>query len=253
MNVVIIEDELLTAHDLSEALQQLDPAIAVNAILPSVQQAMVYFSACPLPDLVFSDIQLGDGVSFEIFQKQCIHVPVIFCTAYDTYALDAFRANGIDYLLKPFTNASLHHTLQKFRQLQLQFTRQQAQYQQVMEYLQQQFAPRKSTILVYQNERIIPLPIQDIALFFVQDKLTRVVCLDQHIYTISQPLDELEGICGLPFYRANRQYLINRKAIREVACYYGRKLLLQLTIQFKEKITISKDKYIDFLQWLSHA
>ena len=251
MKVVIIEDEALMAEDLAATLQQLKPSIVVSATLSSVSQACIYFAGHELPDLVFSDIQLGDGLSFEIFKQQQVNVPVIFCTAYDEYALEAFRANGIDYILKPFTNDSLNNTLQKYRYFQQRFSGYDHTYETLINLLYKRQPVCKSAILVYQNERIIPLPVTDIALFFIHNKMTLVLCFDQQIFMIGQSLDELEQICGDTFYRANRQYLVNRKAIKEASHYYARKLILRLTIQFKDTITVSKDKYAEFLQWLS--
>jgi two-component system response regulator LytT len=247
MKVVIIEDEPLMAQNMACNLQQLDPGITIGAILPSVRQANSYFAGHEIPDLVFSDIQLGDGLSFEIFRSIKGHVPVVFCTAYDEYALDAFKANGIDYILKPFTNTCLYNTLQKYRHLQAQFFRQQQTYDKLIELTSR----KRNVLLVFQNERIIPLPVSEIALLYIKNKTTIALCFDQQAYMISQPLDELEDICGNSFYRANRQYLVNRKAIKEAYHYYARKLLVRLSVQFRDTIKVSKDKYSDFLQWLS--
>jgi len=253
MNVVIIEDELLTAKDLTETLKQIDATIIVRATLSSVKQATSFFATNDLPDLIFSDVQLGDGLSFEIFRDHHINVPIIFCTAYDEYALEAFKANGIDYVLKPFTNASLQRTLEKYKRFKKQFNKQGDAYDKVIDLLQKKSGQRNSTILVFQNERIIPVPIANIALFFIHNKMTLTLCFDQQVFIVSQSLEELEGICGEEFYRANRQYLVHRKAIKEVSYYYGRKLMLQLTIAFKDTITIPKEKYAEFLQWLSNT
>jgi two-component system, LytTR family, response regulator LytT len=251
MKVVIIEDEMLMAKDLAVSLQQLDPAIVVSATLSSVSQACIWFAGNELPDLVFSDIQLGDGLSFEIFREHPMNVPIVFCTAYDEYALEAFKTNGIDYILKPCTNASLHDTLQKYRRLQQQFSSRHHAYETLINLLPKRPSASRSAILVFQNERIIPLPVADIALFFIHNKMTLVLCFDQQLYMIGQSLDELEEIWRDTFFRANRQYLVNRKAIKEASHYYARKLLLHLSINFKDTITVSKDKYADFLQWLS--
>lgn len=245
MNVIIIEDEQLMARNLEDNLKQIDPAIHVRAVLSSISQARIYFAENDQPDLIFSDIQLGDGLSFEIFAEDHINAPVIFCTAYDEYALDAFKANGIDYILKPFTNLALHHTLQKYRLLNKQFIKQ-------YHLFHTNQVHRKSAILVYQNERIIPLPVANIAVCFIQNKTTMLLCFDHQVYMVGQPLDELENICSEQFYRASRQYLVNRAAIREVAHYYARKLILKLTVDFKDNIIISKERYTSFLQWLSH-
>jgi two-component system response regulator LytT len=251
MKVVIIEDEMLMAKDLADTLQQLDPAIVVSSTLSSVSQACSYFARNELPDLVFSDIQLGDGLSFEIFRECAINVPIVFCTAYDEYALEAFKTNGIDYILKPCTNAALYDTLQKYKRLQQKFSGYDHTYDTLINLLHKRPAANRKSILVFQNERIIPLPIADIALFFIHNKMTLALCFDQQLFMIGHSLEELEEICCEAFFRANRQYLVNRKAIKEASNYYARKLLLRLSISFKDTITVSKDKYADFLQWLS--
>ncbi len=118
MTVVIIEDELLTAEDLADILLKLAYGIKVIKILQSVAEAVEYFKQHDAPDLIFCDIQLGDGFSFEIFKQTLIQTPVIFCTAYDEYALDAFRNNGIDYVLKPFTKKLIKEAVEKYKNLQ---------------------------------------------------------------------------------------------------------------------------------------
>jgi DNA-binding LytR/AlgR family response regulator len=253
MKVIIIEDEPLTAHDLAEGLKQLEPTIAIDAILSSVKQASDYLASNSLPDLIFSDIQLGDGLSFEIFKDNDYNIPIIFCTAYDEYALEAFKANGIDYILKPFTNDSLQKTLQKYKQLHQKFSKENHSYENMINLLQKKILPKRSSVLVYQKEKIIPLPVSEIALCYVHNKITLLISFDQQNFIVSQSLDELEEICGEDFYRANRQYLINRKAIKEVSHYYARKLLLKPTVTFKESITVSKEKSTLFLQWLSNS
>jgi two-component system response regulator LytT len=254
MRVIIIEDELLAANDLAEGLRQLDSTISIEAILTSVKEASTYFVDHDLPDLIFSDIQLGDGLSFEIFTDNDYNIPIIFCTAYDEYAFEAFQANGIDYILKPFTKESLRKTLQKYKQFQQKFYDHTALYHDMINLLQKKAAHKRSSVLVYQKEKIIPLPVSEIALCYTHNKITLLICFnsDQN-FVVSQSLDELEGICGEDFYRANRQYLINRKAIMEISHYYARRLLLKLTIPFKSNITVSKEKSTLFLSWLSNS
>ncbi|MES2810482.1 MAG: LytTR family DNA-binding domain-containing protein [Bacteroidota bacterium] len=251
MKVVIIEDEPLTAQDLAEGLTDIDNEIQIETTLTSVKEAVTYLSKGKLPDLIFSDIQLGDGLSFEIFSKTPIDVPVIFCTAYDTYALDAFKANGIDYIVKPFNRASLSEALKKFKHLKQKFANQNFLHDAMLNLLEQRLNQRKSSVLVYQNERIIPLPITDIALCYVQKKVTLIICFNGQNFIVSQPLDELELLCGSDFYRANRQYLVNRKAIQEIGHYYARKLILKLSIPHKDSVIVSKERATDFLHWLS--
>ncbi|TXK45705.1 response regulator transcription factor [Pontibacter qinzhouensis] len=251
MKVVIIEDEPLMAEDLAETLVQLDKSIQVEAILPSVRSAVSYFQRNSLPDLIFSDIQLGDGLSFEIFRQIETSTPVVFCTAYNEYALDAFKANGIDYVLKPFTTASIQGTLQKYKQLQQRLSKQDTPYQHLLELFENRLTQKRSSILVYQRDKIIPLPITDIAVCYVESQLTKVICFDQKSYVVNHTLDELENMLGTQFFRANRQHLVNHKAVKEAAQYFGRKLHVALSIPFQEDVIVSKAKSPAFLNWLA--
>jgi two-component system, LytTR family, response regulator LytT len=250
VKVVIIEDEPLMAEDLAETLMQLDATVIVETILSSVQNAITYFKKHTDTDLVFSDIQLGDGLSFEIFKKVSVGAPVVFCTAYDEYALEAFKANGIDYVLKPFTAATIQSTLNKYKQLQQKFTRQEFSYQHLQEHFESKFSHSRGSILVYQRDKIIPLAVSDVAIFYVDNQITKVTCFDQRMFVVNHTMDELERILGSQFFRANRQQIINRKAIKEASQFFGRKLHVALNIPFQEDVIVSKAKSPVFLNWL---
>ncbi|WP_207431781.1 LytR/AlgR family response regulator transcription factor [Sabulibacter ruber] len=251
MNILIIEDEPFTAEDLEDTLLEVEPAARIVAVLPSVKAAVAYFQANPQPDLIFSDIQLGDGLSFEIFNAVSITKPVVFCTAYNEYALDAFRANGIDYILKPFNRATIEKTLQKYKQLQESLAPGKPDYQALLQLLDNRLVQKPTSVLVYQRDKIIPLPIDQIAVFYSQNLITHVVTFDQRKFTLNQNMEEMEAICGSQFFRANRQYLVNHKAIKEAAQYFGRKLSVTLNIPFQEEIIVSKAKSPLFLNWLA--
>lgn len=244
MNMVIIEDEPLMARDLAACIQAVDPSARVTAILSSVREAIAFFREQPPPDLIFSDIQLGDGLSFSIFQANEQTIPVIFCTAYDEYALEAFRAAGIDYILKPFAARDIAAALAKYRT----FRGEVPSYQSVA----QSFGQRKrQSVLVFFKEKIVPVDVASIALVYLQNELTRLVTFDKQQYIVGRPLEELERAIAGRFYRVNRQFLVNRGAIRDVSHYFGRKLLLNLTIPFEQKITVGRLKTNDFLDWLA--
>ena len=157
LNVVIIEDEKLTALDLASTLKKIDADIEVKAILSSVEEALAYFQTNTSFDLVFSDIQLPDGLSFDIFKKIRLSVPVIFCTAYDQYALKAFDANGIDYLLKPFNKDTISKAIDKYRLLKGKVQGQPDMYEKFMNLVEQKSIRQASSIIVYQGDKIIPL------------------------------------------------------------------------------------------------
>lgn len=249
MNIVIIEDEQLTADDLAENIVSLDPEAQIAAKLYSVHDAISWFKKNEHPDLIFSDIQLGDGLCFEIFKSLPITSPVIFCTAFDEYALTAFKANGIDYILKPFDRETIANAFSKYKELKRRFAGN--QFENILELFEQRKSQKKGSILVYQKDKILPVRIDDIALFYIENEITYLLTFDQKIFITNKILDELEKIAGSDFYRANRQYLIQRKAIKEAAQYFARSLSVTLTVPFKETIKVNKVKVTDFLLWLS--
>lgn len=252
MKIVIIEDELLTAEDLRNTILEIEPNAQIVACLSSVKEAISYFQKKETPDLIFSDIQLGDGLSFEIFKSFSITTPVIFCTAYDEYALNAFKANGIDYILKPYNKKTIEEALVKYKQLKNNFAHNLAQFESILDLFEKIKAKRKQdVILVNYKEKIIPVRIDDIALFYIEFGITHIITFDQKQYSTNKTIEELEKITEDGFYRTNRQFLINRKAIKEASQYFARKLSVNLVIPFKEHIIVSKEKSKDFLNWLA--
>ncbi len=252
MNIVVIEDEKLTSDDLVEIIQELEPEAVVAAVLTSVKEAIDYFRSGAGADLIFSDIQLGDGLSFEIFKAVEINVPIIFCTAYDEYTLNAFKTNGIAYVLKPFTIASIRLALEKFKTLQRAFAPSIVPYSDIMRLLGDRAPQQKvSSILVYYKDKIIPVRLEDVALFYIRNEITHLITLDKTTYLVNKTLDEIEKLGNGAFFRANRQYLVNRKAVADASSYLSRKFSVSLTIPFDDTITISKEKMQSFLNWLA--
>ncbi|MBN2664507.1 MAG: response regulator transcription factor [Bacteroidales bacterium] len=251
MKIVIIEDEQFTVDDLSETLQKIDENITISAILKSVKEAIAYFENNEKPDLIFCDIQLGDGLSFDIFKKIRISTPIIFCTAFDEYALQAFKTNGIDYILKPFSKKTLEESLSKFNTLKNVFSKDTAFYETITNLLENKNKSKQTSILVYQKDNIIPIKIDKISLFFIKNEITHLQTFTNEKYTINKSLDDLEIIAGKDFFRVNRQFLVNRKAIKTASQYFSRKLLVNLTVPFNEQIIISKEKSTAFIDWLS--
>ncbi len=254
MNIVIIEDERYLADDLAESIMSIIQEPLDITKLYSVKQAISFLKSQPAPDLIFSDIQLGDGLSFEIFAAIPITVPVIFCTAYDEYAVNAFKANGIDYILKPFTLGTLQEALDKYQKLKQLFAgTQQPAYDAIMQLLAtRDVTPVASSLLVYYKDKIIPIKLEDIALLYLANEVVHLLTFDGKVYYPNKNLDEVEKMTGSHFFRASRQVLICRKAIIDVSSYFSRKLLINLSVSFSEKITVSKTKTPAFLQWLTN-
>jgi len=254
MNIVIIEDEELVADDLAMSIAELvdEPVNIVQ--LHSVKEAVTYFKSNPAPDLIFSDIQLGDGLSFAIFVAVPVESPVIFCTAYDEYALEAFKANGIDYILKPFTTATLQRALQRYSQFKKIFsTEVSPQYSALMQMLTDRESQKTASVLVYHQDKIIPVKLDDIALIYLENEITHVLTFSGKTFYPNKNLDELEKLSGNHFFRANRQFLVCRKAIIDVSSFFSRKLSLNLNVSFNEKVIVSKGKASQFLDWLAKA
>ena len=253
MKVVIIEDEKITADDLAGTITALDPNVVIAAVLSSVKMATAYFQESEMPDLIFSDVQLGDGLSFEIFKLIPISAPVIFCTAYDEYALNAFKTNGIDYVLKPFTSKTIAEALEKYRKLRNTFSGGETNYKDLLNALVRGETPRPTSILVHHKDKIMPVKLDEIAMFYIETEMTHILTLAGKLYHISKSLEELELSCGSGFFRVNRQYLVNRKAVIDASHYFSRKLSVNITVPFNDKILVSKEKIPQFLKWLEQT
>lgn len=254
MKIVIIEDEVQTAWDMQNSIQQLQPGCKVVATLDSVEAGLEWFSHHEPPDLIFSDIQLGDGLAFEILQQVKLTCPVIFCTAYDEYALRAFQNNGVDYLLKPIKQESLKKSLDKFNLFKNPGNNNNGLWlQDLMEEITKNFKSYKSTFLVSFRDKMIPVNSNDIIFFKITDDAVELCTKSNDRYRLPYSLDHIESMVDPKlFYRANRQYLIAYHAIKEVENYFDRKLLIKIDPLNPEPIIVSKAKSADLLKWLEN-
>jgi two-component system, LytTR family, response regulator LytT len=252
MKILIIEDEKLTAKDLSKTLIAIDSEIEILKMVHSVEEAIDFFKSNPVIDLIFSDIELGDGLSFEIFEKLKISIPIIFCTAYNQYALEAFKTVGIDYILKPFNKQSIEKALLKFQNLKEKLANPKEDYSKLLGLIKQKINPQTQSIIIHQGDKIIPLNAKDIALFFIEDDLVFAYTFDGKKNNLSQSMDNLEKQFSIDFFRANRQFLVNRKAVKDASHSFNRKILINLNIPFKEQIFIGKLKTTAFSNWLAN-
>ncbi|MEN2399271.1 LytTR family DNA-binding domain-containing protein [Flavobacterium sp. MC2016-06] len=254
MKIVIIEDEMLVAEDLASMLMQLKSDIEIVSILSSVAESTAYFSTNKQPDLIFSDIQLGDGISFEIFKAVTINVPVIFCTAFDQYALEAFKANGIEYILKPFNTESLETALAKFESLKMMMNNSSEKNQAAMDALNEAESrlSTSTTVMIKYRDKILPFSFEKIAMFFLEDELIYLYTFTGKSYIISESLEEMEKKTPEIFFRVNRQFLVHKKAIEFVSDYFPRKLKITLNFDFNKDIIVSKEKKGKVLSWLKN-
>jgi two-component system, LytTR family, response regulator LytT len=254
MKIVIIEDEKPTAKDLARTIVNLEVGAEIVEILYSVEEAINYLSANKNCDLIFSDIQLGDGLSFEIFEAVKNTTPIVFCTAYNEYALNAFNAAGIDYLLKPFSKATVARAIEKYQNLKAKLSVNQQDYSAVLNVIKHQLQPTKMpSVLVHQGDKIIPVEGSEVAYFYIENGLVFAQTFQQKNVIVNQQLDKLEELFSTYFFRANRQFLINRKAVKEASHHFNRKVQVHLTIPCKEQVMVGKLKVSSFLEWLAQG
>lgn len=256
MTVLILEDEAITAEELRHYVRDIDPTIEVLALLETIEDAVHFLTTHGSPDLIFSDIQLADGLSFEVFEQVPVHCPVIFCTAFDEYAMQAFSTNGIDYILKPFNRKSIAGSLSKFRTLQTAFQRStpttQPNLNVPLQRLIDQLLPnRRSSFLVNYKGKYYPVPVSEIAFFYSENEIVWLHKSSGQKYALGHTLDELETLLDpSQFYRANRQFIVRYDAIQEFEPYFNRKLAIKLQPAPPEPVIISKAKAGDFMRWL---
>lgn len=263
MNILIIEDEYITAEELERDIQECAPDARILARLESVEDALSFLKTETAPDLIFSDIQLADGLSFEIFEQIAPPCPVIFCTAFDEYAIRAFQNNGIDYILKPFNRQSIVASLTKFQNLKQHFQDQKPLSEQKIdkpfnEQLQKLLAElrptsHRSNFLVQHRGKYMPVSTNDIAFFCTEYDNVWLTKMNGEKYTTNQTLDDLEKTLDtVQFYRANRQFIVNFDAVKEFEPHFNRKLSVKLNIPTPTPLLISKEKSTQFIRWMEH-
>jgi two-component system response regulator LytT len=254
MNILIIEDEPVIARNLQHILQDIDPAITVAAILPGITESVRWLQqhghTC---QLIFMDIRLTDGLSFEIFERTRVEQPVIFVTAYNDYALQAFKANGIDYVLKPYDTEEINAALQKYRRLTGNTVTSAGQEQLLrLVAMMQQPPVYKQSFLVHFREKLLPLETAQIAWCYTNNEIVRACTLDNKQYTIDFTLEQLQQqLDPQSFFRANRQFIIQRRAIQEVNFFFNSRLLVKVLPDPPEKILISKARVPAFKAWMN--
>jgi len=253
MKVLILEDEPGAAQNLLDLIYEVDESIEVLAILESVKEALAWVGKQDAPDLGFFDIRLADGLSFEVFEKTSIDFPVIFTTAFDEYALKAFKVNSIDYLLKPVDKVALAIALDKYRSIYLRKGSNNTDsvrntIQDMRLYEEKRY---KKSFLVYVKDQIIPIPTVEIAYFFLENDLLYCRTHENKKFILDQALDKIGSqLNPNDFYRANRQYLVSRQAIQSVVQHFNRKLKLRLAPEPEQEVFISKTKAAAFKGWL---
>jgi DNA-binding LytR/AlgR family response regulator len=250
MRILIIEDEPHTAKTLCEIIVQIRPDSVVPEILESIEQSVKYLSnENNLPDLIFADIQLADGLSFEIFSEIQLKCPIIFCTAFDHYTLQAFKTNGIAYILKPVKVEDVELAFTKYETLK-ESLKPDTDIVNLLKKTIHQKKDYKSSILVHFKESFIPIAVDKIAFFIVDTEILYIHTFDNKRYPVFKSMTEIESsVDPSMFFRINRQVLLNKKAIREIQPYFKRRVIIKTDIQTKEQLIVSRLKVTEFLNW----
>ena len=250
MKAIIIEDEQIATQSLIRLVGLVSPEIEIIATLQSVEEGIEWFSENGSPDLVFADIHLADGASFTIFDKVKVDCPIIFTTAYDEYALKAFEVNSIDYLLKPITEEDLGRAISKYKNLASVKTDNSALISSVIAAFSGGRNVYKSHFLIPYKDKLLPLPTKEIAYVYSEHKMAKIVTFSQRTYHLDSSLDEMMSqLDPVKFFRANRQYIVNHEAIKDISFWFGSKLSVNLTVTIPEKMIVSKAKVPEFKKW----
>ena len=248
MKILIIEDERPAANRLRQLVMDLIPGAEIFGHLDSITSAVKWLETNVFPDLIFCDIQLADGQSFEIFERVKVSSPIIFTTAFDQYAIKAFKLNSVDYLLKPIDPKELAQAIQKFQSQQVKPS---FDLNQIRDLLSPQSSNHKSRFLVKFGEKIQSVETVDISIFFSGEKVTFLQTKENRRYILDYTLDQLEGMLDpKKFFRLNRKYIASFSSIAEIHTYSNSRLKIKLANCDDNDILVSREKVGDFKDWL---
>jgi two-component system, LytTR family, response regulator LytT len=250
MKILIVEDEQRTAFMLKEFIEW-HPTYNVVSICDSIEATVSYLRQNQQDlDVVFMDIELSDGQCFEIFDKIAVNLPVVFCTSYNEYTLQAFKNHGIDFIVKPFSAADIRQTIAKIEALKGNFATPTLDTPDIKEVL----TPKSSyqtVFLIRFREKIYPVSVADIAFVYLKDEIVYLYNFKGEKHPTSKTLDEVEAaISPNQFYRISRQMLINKKAIKEIEPYFNQRLVVHLTVPTPEQALVVRLKVTPFLSWI---
>ncbi|RDC61938.1 LytR/AlgR family response regulator transcription factor [Adhaeribacter pallidiroseus] len=249
---IIIEDEYPAAERLEKLLLKLNSPVQILAVIQSVSGALAWLAENPAPDLIFSDIQLSDGLSFQIFEEFPVKSPIIFTTSYDEYAIKAFKVKSIDYLLKPIKFQELQTAVHKFKEMQLLSVNDYSlKIDSLLDSLQTTGKRYKNRFLVKHHEQLVPIQKEEIAYFFTSNGLVCLVRRDAKHFLIDYHLEELEKLLEPSyFFRLNRQVIATLPAIQHIHTYFNGKLKLDLQPKLTQEVVVSREKVQAFKEWM---
>ncbi|MBQ3628447.1 MAG: response regulator transcription factor [Bacteroidaceae bacterium] len=247
MKVLIVEDETAAYDNLVEILAQLDPLIEVVGNTESVNQTVRWLEREPAPELIFMDINLSDGSAFAIFDRMKVTTPIVFVTAYDQFAIDAFKVNSIDYLLKPVNPEDVAAALEKFKQWG---------NRDVLQYISRLSSLSVSSmyrdrVIVQMRDKLLPICVDEVAYFYSTNRRNVLVTRDGQEYPSKLALDQMmASLNPVHFIRANKQFILNRDFIKEIVIWFDNRLKVNMTVEVPEPIFISKNKAVEFKKWV---
>lgn len=248
MKIVIVEDESLAAEKLERYLLKYDTSIQVVHVLTSIRDAVEWFNSETDFDMVFMDIQLTDGLSFEIFHQTKIDRPVIFTTAFDEYAIDAFKVNSVDYILKPITFTDISKAMNKFKSLKNLYAS-----ENVIENVAEMMTKnkKKDRFLVRLGNHIHSIKTDEISLFFAEGRTVYLVTKENKKYILDYKLEDLTKVLdGKVFFRVNRTFIVNIQSINDVVVYSNSRLKISIPFKSEKEIIVSREKVSSFKTWL---
>lgn len=247
MRILIVEDETAAYENLLEIISEIDPSIEIAGYTEGVSQTILWLQTNQIPDLILMDIQLSDGSAFSIFKSIHLEVPIIFTTAFDEFAIEAFKVNSIDYLLKPIKVKEMRKAIEKFRKWNPQ---------DILHYITKlnqltSLTRYKDKILVPVKDKLLPVDMDEISFFYTTNKNTSIFLRDGRNYVYSKTLEQIEGTLNpSEFIRANKQFIIARHSIKNITIWFDSRLLVTLDVEPPERIFISKNKAAEFKGWI---
>jgi DNA-binding LytR/AlgR family response regulator len=251
MNVLIIEDEPQAARRMEALMKELESDVNIVGKIDSVKKAVQWISDNPPPDLILMDIQLADGISFSIFERCDVQSPVIFTTAYDEYALKAFKVNSIDYILKPVDKDELSAALTKFKNMKRTAPDTKLLLDNIGQAVQMLTKRYKSRFMIKVGEHLKTIETTNLLYFYSQDKATFCYSVDNRSLILDYTLEQLEEMTDpATFFRVNRKYLVSASAISDIISYTNSRLKLKLKGSQDDDIIVARERVQDFKEWL---
>lgn len=250
MKVLIVEDETIASEYLSKLTKKIDARIEIVATTESISQTVKYLQSNSSPDLIFMDIHLSDGLAFSIFDLITVETPIIFTTAFDEYAIHAFKVNSIDYLLKPIQEDGLRKAIEKFRKLTST---------EIKQYVNQQSESNfegnyYKRLLISYRDNLIPVAVEDIVYFYTSEHQTSICLNDGKKYMYNKTLDSIiQHLDPELFFRVNKQFVVSINHVKNITVWFDRRLLITLDVETPERIYVSKNKAAEFKEWLVNS